>query len=93
MTEPTSEESALKFAAELGAEAKIILNSLINVPEGYSNEGVDRFVDCVIASAVWVVSDMLRNIEKNRADYRSDSGKVSVRKREKKIIADCETKA
>ena len=60
---------------ELRAEAKQILNSLLKIPEGYSNEAVDRFVDCVVGAAVLTTVDAFAQAaEERRGKHASQEG-------------------
>lgn len=46
-------------ADQLRSEAKDLLNSLLNLPPGVTSNAADRFVDCVIGSAVLQVVALL----------------------------------
>lgn len=55
-----------KQANDLIKEAKDILNALLNVPDGYSNTAVNKFVDCVVGAAVLTVTDFIKQAEKDK---------------------------
>ena len=73
------EMQALENAAKSSQEAKTILNGLLKVPEGYSNEGADRFVDAVIEAAVWIVADMLRKLKTEQDEKYAEHGRTNIR--------------
>lgn len=50
--------NAKEEAYKLRNEAVQHLNSLLKIPEGYSCKGIDRFVDCIIDSAILEVASI-----------------------------------
>ena len=50
---------AKQEADNLRKEAKDILYKMLNLPDGFGSEKVDRFVDCVILAAMLEIVDTM----------------------------------